>query len=765
MNEELEALNHIPPQSIDYEQWIMIGMALKDAGHSCQVWDEWSQGDQRYKAGECERKWNHHFNGSSNPVSMGSIVHIAKEFGYTPQVGGPNEAIEIGQSINLSYDHDYKFVDPNWVQGQEVRQPKDSKWDRLGELKKFLTTLFSPEDYISYVNDAWKRDESEKFLPSRSVNDRTVKELINQMNTLKDQEHNDQTILDYTFGNTKPEAGAWIRVNPMDGKGDKDSNVSEFKYALVESDDIDIDKQNAIIRELELPVATLSHSGGKSLHALVKVDALNMTEYKERVNFLFEICNKNNLKLDKQNRNPSRLSRLPGILRNGKKQYLVDTNIGKDDWVSWKEYIEELNDDLPDFDNLGDSFNDLPDLAPELIQGLLRKGHKMILQGASKAAKSFALIGLSVSIAEGKKWLNWECKKGKVLYVNLELDRPSCLHRFKNVYEGFGYSAESINNIDIWNLRGKAMTLDKLAPKLIRRAMKKQYSAIIVDPIYKVITGDENSAAEMAHFTNQFDKIALSVNASVIYCHHHSKGSQGGKKSSDRSSGSGVFARDPDAILDMIELHISDDLRKTIVNQTKCDHVIKYMDETFAAWRKDINFQDVSQSYPALSYHAEKMFPGQQLEEIKQIAESAESKAGKKSAWRIETSLREFEKADDVNLWFDYPIHRIDDCTLLDAVPEGEQALPPKWKAGANKEPAKKKKNKKALILEKLESQFIMGNTDNMTVDYLVNEFRDKKTGNVRSGYSKKSLITALETMKNIELNDGKIEMEMNLDF
>ena len=52
--------------------------------------------------------------------------------------------------------------------------------------------------------------------------------------------------------------------------------------------------------------------------------------------------------------------------------------------------------------------------------------------------------------------------------------------------------------------------MDKLAPKLIRRAAKKNYVAIIIDPIYKVITGDENSADQMANFCNQFDKSAQS---------------------------------------------------------------------------------------------------------------------------------------------------------------------------------------------------------------------------------------------------------------
>ena len=49
--------------------------------------------------------------------------------------------------------------------------------------------------------------------------------------------------------------------------------------------------------------------------------------------------------------------------------------------------------------------------------------------------------------------------------------------------------------------------MDKLAPKLIHRAAKKNYIAIVIDPIYKVITGDENSADQMAAFCNQFDKV------------------------------------------------------------------------------------------------------------------------------------------------------------------------------------------------------------------------------------------------------------------
>ena len=79
----------------------------------------------------------------------------------------------------------------------------------------------------------------------------------------------------------------------------------------------------------------------------------------------------------------------------------------------------------------------------------------------------------------------------------------------------------------------------------------------------------------------------------MIYCHHHSKGAQGFKKAMDRASGSGVFARDPDAQLDMLEIEPNED----------------YMD------------------------------------------------ANTDTAWQIESSLREFPNIIPKRIWFRYPLH------------------------------------------------------------------------------------------------------------
>ena len=38
------------------------------------------------------------------------------------------------------------------------------------------------------------------------------------------------------------------------------------------------------------------------------------------------------------------------------------------------------------------AWENMPELSPALIEGVLRQGHKMLLAGPSKAGKSFALI-------------------------------------------------------------------------------------------------------------------------------------------------------------------------------------------------------------------------------------------------------------------------------------------------------------------------------------------------------------------------------------
>jgi len=238
--------------------------------------------------------------------------------------------------------------------------------------------------------------------------------------------------------------------------------------------------------------------------------------------------------------------------------------------------------------------------------------------------------------------------------------------------------------------------MDKLAPKLIRRAAKKNYVAIIIDPIYKVITGDENSADQMANFCNQFDKVCTELGCAVIYCHHHSKGNQGGKKSMDRASGSGVFARDPDALLDLIELEPTEALMKQEENKAVCGTCKAYLDAHYK-WQDDLSQDDLLSSAQMLGYCEAHLDKWQKIALDKQIT-AAKAEVQARTAWRIEGTLREFPKFDPVNMWFDYPVHRIDQVgSLKDLQLEDDK---PAWEKASQRRKENAQKNRERKLNE-----------------------------------------------------------------
>ena len=541
-----EALQFIDPATLSYQDWLNVGMAIKDDGHPCSLWDEWSRRDPQRYDGKCWAKWE---TLQGDGITIKTLFKMAYDGGYkAPGYSGTNNLgnRELLDNEIIDVSDIYRVIDEHDV-NISIIPPCPNPWNQIEDIRKYISVLFEQDDYVSYCTKCYQSEDG-KFHPSDRNYDRRADRLLAELGTAKKIE---DVFYDYNH-----DCGAWISFNPVDGTGGSDSNVTDFRYTLVESDTQDINVQYSLMMELQLPIVALVHSGNKSIHAICRVDASSRKEYKERVHKLLEICKKNGLNVDVSAKNASRLSRMPGFWRGNKPQYLIATNIGCESWDAWIEYIESINDDLPDPEDFSEILKDLPELAPELIYGVLRKGHKMLLSGGSKTGKSMLMIQLAIAIATGGHWLNRYCAQGKVLYVNLEIDRASFYKRLTEACEKRAIDYEKIrHNLIIWNLRGHSTTLDKLAPKLIRRCQKGNYTAVIIDPAYKVMMGDENKAGDMAQFCNQFDRIATQLNCAVIYVHHFSKGDQDKKASIDRASGSGVFARDPDVISTVTKLN------------------------------------------------------------------------------------------------------------------------------------------------------------------------------------------------------------------
>ena len=178
------------------------------------------------------------------------------------------------------------------------------------ELLRFLRLAFEPNEHVQLCIEANAEGQPGYNRPSGS----TQAELIETLKT-------SQSIADLA-GDIGPH-GAWIGFNPVDGSGTREANVTAFRHALLQADEGEIEDQLAVIQKLNIPCACIIHSGNKSLHAIVRVDATSTREYRDRVDMLYATARRGGLKVDGKHRGASRLCRMPGALRGDQPQYIV----------------------------------------------------------------------------------------------------------------------------------------------------------------------------------------------------------------------------------------------------------------------------------------------------------------------------------------------------------------------------------------------------------------------------------------------------------
>ncbi len=140
------------------------------------------------------------------------------------------------------------------------------------------------------------------------------------------------------------DAGIYMGQNPVrpgldDQTAAKDEGVAAFRHTLVEFDAGTLEQQFATVLATRLPVSAVVYSGGKSLHFWVRVDAPDRETFKQRVAAIHALPLLAGM--DKANKNPSRLTRLPGARRGDKVQRVVAIGVGAASWDEWTRTNEQ----------------------------------------------------------------------------------------------------------------------------------------------------------------------------------------------------------------------------------------------------------------------------------------------------------------------------------------------------------------------------------------------------------------------------------------
>jgi hypothetical protein len=187
---------------------------------------------------------------------------------------------------------------------------------------------------------------------------------------------------------------------------------------------------------------------------------------------------------------------------------------------------------------------------PQVIEGILHQGCKMLLGGTSKSNKSWCLLDLALSVASGQPWWGRPCARMPVVYVNFELQPWALTERLRALCVARPECKFEKDTLALWNLRGRNADLTVLRPKLEEHLARHQFGLIILDPAYKVLGNrDENANGEIADLMNELEALAQKTGAALVVAHHFAKGDSTAKSAIDRMSGAGAWARDPDSII------------------------------------------------------------------------------------------------------------------------------------------------------------------------------------------------------------------------
>ena len=302
----LELLKSIPAD-LPYPDWFRVAAALKNSGVEFKEFDLWSQtAPDKYDGTVAEQVWDDVAADDKPEITLGTLRFIAAQYNGTI-VPAP----------------------------QEMLPPPETEEEQAVQIAEFWTIMFRSGESFELVTKVGVGDKG-RVVPRRSAD---------QIFILSDFANIDECLRVVQ----SCRKGAWISLNPVSseikGKAPSDSEVTDYRHTLVEADDLSQDEQWQKLRELNLPILAVVWSGGKSLHAIVKIDAGDsLLLFRERVAKLYTYLEEKGFPVDSANKNPSRLTRLPGVRREGDMQYLVAREFGPKDWDSFERmFLSKLD--------------------------------------------------------------------------------------------------------------------------------------------------------------------------------------------------------------------------------------------------------------------------------------------------------------------------------------------------------------------------------------------------------------------------------------
>lgn len=299
--------------ALDETTWRGIILAFRNCGGSIEVAKYWSQapGYSSYDESQVDRLYRDSLKSTATIKTIYSFMYqsgisksvkIDGNINYQPQymVGAaitPEKQIKVKQK---PFSELIENVDT------ELNIDKPLFKNRAAELLNYIDAVFSRRDKF-YIG----RNQLEDF-KAQSENIFTFKELADEYTS--DKLEFDAVCGEYEYALLNPITGEPAPT----GKGKKsfrsNANIETYRNILIEMDDTPLEDQLKFAQLLidnDVPVRTVTTSGNKSIHIIVRVNAIGKDEYDYLIKyFIFPRLVKAGA--DTACKNAARLTRIAG---------------------------------------------------------------------------------------------------------------------------------------------------------------------------------------------------------------------------------------------------------------------------------------------------------------------------------------------------------------------------------------------------------------------------------------------------------------------
>jgi hypothetical protein len=150
--------------------------------------------------------------------------------------------------------------------------------------------------------------------------------------------------------------------------------------------------------------------------------------------------------------------------------------------------------------------------------GVLLEGTKAVLYGVFKGGKTTLLEYIALSLAGGYPLFGdkkrFSTVQSKVLYIQCELPRLAFKEKLKECSLAHDPTVQA--NFDTTTTFWLKLDTDEACDLLEQELKKCQPQVVIIDPLYKVLSGSENSTQDIGRLTDNLDLLIEKYNFSLI---------------------------------------------------------------------------------------------------------------------------------------------------------------------------------------------------------------------------------------------------------